>query len=237
DYARTHGVCLKVRSNRTAIGPQTWIGHSRHASGPTPGDSWAPDGRVYPIAGVTGHSGLVRCVLRRITPDHVLRLLRELVERETEVELRRYGNLGTEDAGDIALTLPAESVEVVRELLADADRGIRLDEAHWTSNLARLSVVGVGIGRRPSAPLRLLEALRSVGAARTDLHVTSNKLSVLTGESDLAQATQIVHDTFVSEPAMPRIHPTGPDHAGTTWSPATERGRLNGAVPALAAAE
>ena len=237
DYARTHGVDLKVRSNHAAIGPQTWVGDGRRAREPISGDSWTPVGPIAPIAGVAGRSGLVRCVLRRITSDHVLRLLRELVERETEVELRRYGNLGTEDIGDIALTLPEEGVDEMRELLADTDRGIRLDEAHWTSNLARLSVVGLGIGRRPYAPLRLLEALRSVGAARADLHVTSNKLSVLTGQSDLAEATQIVHDTFVSEPLMPRIDPADPDHTGAAWSLGAERGHLDTALPALAAAE
>ncbi|MFC1408668.1 aspartate kinase [Streptacidiphilus sp. N1-12] len=237
DYARTHGVDLKVRSNLTAVGPETWVGDSRRVRGPSSEDSWTPAGDICPIAGVAGRSGLVRCVLRRITSDHVLRLLSELVERETEVELRRYGNLGTEDTGDIALTLPEESVQEMRELLADTDRGIRLDEAHWTSNLARLSVVGLGIGRRPYAPLRLLEALRSVGAARTDLHVTSNKLSVLTGQSDLAEATQIVHDTFVSEPEAPLVHPAAPDHTGSTWQLATKRGQLGVAVPALAAAE
>lgn len=237
DYARTHGVDLKVRSNSAAIGPQTWVSDGRRAAGAASGESWTPAGRIRPIAGVAGRSGLVRCVLRRITTDHVLRLLGELVERETEVELRRYGNLGTEDAGDIALTLPEGSVEEMRELLADTDRGIRLDEAHWTSNLARLSVVGLGIGRRPYAPLRLLEALRSVGAARTDLHVTSNRLSVLTGRSDLAAATQIVHDTFLSEPMMPLVHPAGPDHAGTAWPLAAGRGQLDVAVPALAVAE
>ncbi|WP_078589593.1 MULTISPECIES: aspartate kinase [Streptomyces] len=237
DYARTHGVELKVRANSTATGPKTWVGHGRSAGGPTPGDSRTADGQGCPIAGVAGRSGLVRCVLRRISPDHVLRLLRELAEREIEVELRRYGNLGTEDAGDIALTLPEESAEELRELLADTDRGIHLDEAHWTSNLARLSVVGLGIGRRPYAPLHLLEALRSVDAARADVHVTSNRVSVLTGRSDLAEATQIVHDTFVSGPEMPAIHPVDPDDADTTWSLTAERGHLDVELPALAAAE
>ncbi|RKT11376.1 aspartate kinase [Streptomyces sp. 1114.5] len=237
DYARTHGVELKVRANNSATGPKTWVGHGRSAGGPTPGDSWTANGQSCPIAGVAGRSGLVRCVLRRIGPDHVLRLLRELAERETEVELRRYGNYGTEDLGDIALTLPEESAEELRELLADSDRGIRLDEAHWTSNLSRLSVVGLGIGRRPYAPLRLLEALRSVDAARTDVHVTSNRISVLTGRSDLAEATQIVHDTFVTDPEVHRIEATDSDDADPTWSLTAERGRLDVAVPALAAAE
>ncbi|MFE1926427.1 aspartate kinase [Streptomyces asoensis] len=237
DYARTHGVDLKVRSNSAATGPQTWVGDGRRAAATGAGQPWTPAGRIRPIAGVAGRSGLVRCVLRRITSDHVLRLLGELVERETDVELRRYGNLGTEDAGDIALTLPEDSVQDMRELLADTDRGIRLDEAHWTSNLARLSVVGLGIGRRPYAPLRLLEALRTAGAARTDLHVTSNRLSVLTGRGDLAAATQTVHDAFLSELPAPLAHPAAPDRTGTPWPLPAARGHLDAAVPALAAAE
>ncbi|MEU5279428.1 aspartate kinase [Streptomyces asoensis] len=237
DYARTHGVDLKVRSNSAATGPQTWVGDGRRAAATGAGQPWTPAGRIRPIAGVAGRSGLVRCVLRRITSDHVLRLLGELVERETDVELRRYGNLGTEDAGDIALTLPEDSVQEMRELLADTDRGIRLDEAHWTSNLARLSVVGLGIGRRPYAPLRLLEALRTAGAARTDLHVTSNRLSVLTGRGDLAAATQTVHDAFLSELPAPLAHPAAPDRTGTPWPLPAARGPLDAAVPALAAAE
>ncbi|MGW2420994.1 aspartate kinase [Streptomyces sp. NPDC001709] len=242
DYARTHGVDLKVRSNRTASGPETWVGHRRRAAAPTSGDSWTPAGDVPAIAGVAGYAGLVRCVLRRITADHAVRILRGLVEREIEVELRRYGNLGTEDASDVAITLPAESVEEARALLADADRGTRLDEVHWTSNLARLSVVGLGIGQQSGAPLQLLDALRSVGAARTDLLVTSNKLSVLTAESGLAEATQSVHDAFVSEPAVPRIHSAGTDRAGlgrdgATRLWATDRTHLSAAVPALAVAD
>ncbi|MGW4640950.1 aspartate kinase [Sphaerisporangium sp. NPDC004334] len=233
DYARTHGVDLKVRSNLTACGPETWVGYRRRstAMAASGGGSWRPAGldEVPAIAGVATKTGLVRCVLRRIAADHAVRILRGLAERELEVELRRYGNLGTEDAGDLAITLPAESVEEARALLAEADRGARLDEVHWTSNLARLSVVGLGIGQLPGSPLRLLEALRSVGAARTDLLVTSNKLSVLTGESGLAEATQSVHDTFVHEPAVHRL-PT-PD----LW--ATDHKELGASVPALAAAD
>ncbi|WP_182883233.1 aspartate kinase [Microbispora sp. H10949] len=232
DYARTHGVDLKVRSNHTACGPETWVGYRRRtAAMAVSGDSWTPAalGEVPAIAGVATKTGLVRCVLRQITADHAVRILRGLAEREIEVELRRYGSLGTEDAGDLAITLPAESVEEARGLLAEAYRGSRLDEVHWTSNLARLSVVGLGIGQLPGSPLRLLEALRSVGAARTDLLVTSNRLSVLTGESGLAEATQSVHDTFVHEPAVPEMHST------PLW--ATDRRQLSAHVPALAAAD
>ncbi len=60
---------------------------------------------------------------------------------------------------------------------------------------------------------------------------------MLTGQSDLAEATQIVHDTFVSEPLMPRIDPADPDHTGAAWSLGAERGHLDTALPALAAAE
>ena len=232
DYARTHGVDLKVRSNRTACGPETWVGNRRRvAAVAVSGSSWTPAGpdEIPAIAGVATKTGLVRCVLRRIPADHAVRILRGLAEREIEVELRRYGNLGTEDASDVAITLPAESVEEARALLGEADGATRLGEVHWTSNLARLSVVGLGMGQLPGSPLRLLEALRSVGAARTDLLVTSNKLSVLTGESGLAEATQRVHDTFVYEPEVPRMH------TAALW--ATEHRQLSAGLPALVAAD
>jgi len=192
--------------------------------------AWRPAGtdEAPAIVGVATKSGLVRCVLRRITADHAVSILHALAEREIEVELRRYGNLGTEDASDLALTLPADSVDEVRALLAEAGTGTGMEEVHWTSNLARLSVVGLGIGQRPGTPLQLLGALRSVGAARTDLLVTSNKLSVLTGQGCLAEATQRVHDTFVHETPVPRI--------STTWW-AEDRRQLSAHVPALTAAD
>jgi aspartate kinase len=235
DYARTHGVDLKVRSNRTASGPETWVGHRPRAAATTSGDSWTPARDVPAIAGVASYVGVVRCVLRRIAADHAVRILKRLAEHEIEVELRRYGNLGTEDASDVAITLPAGSVEEARKLLANADRGTRLDEVHWTSNLARLSVVGLGIGQQPDSPLQLLEALRSVGAARTDLLVTSNKLSVLTGENGLAEATQSVHDTFVSEPVAPRSHVGGTNGAAKGRNGVSRH--LSVAEPALAVAD
>ncbi len=242
DHARTHCVDLKVRSNRTASGPETWVGHRRSAATRASGDSWTPTRDVPAIAGVASHAGLVRCVLRRITADHAVRILRRFAEHGIEVELRRYGNLGTEDASDVAITLPADNVDEARALLAGAERRTRLDEVHWTSNLARLSVVGLGIGQRSDSPLRLLEALRSVGAARTDLLVTSNKLSVLTGENGLAEATQSVHDAFVSESTVPRIRIAGTDRAGlgrdgVTQLRAAEHRHLSVAVPAVSVAD
>jgi aspartate kinase len=237
DYARTHGVNLKVRSNRGVTGPETWVVHRRNVAAPVAGVSWMPTKDVPAIAGVASRAGLVRCVLRRVTADHAVRVLRGFADHGIEVELRRYGNLGTEDASDVAITLPAGSVDEARELLAGADRRTRLDEVHWTSNLAWLSVVGLGIGLQSDSPVKLLEALRSVGAARTDVLVTSNKLSVLTGESSLAEATQSLHDAFVSDVSavpMPRIDLAGEDVA-KPW--ATGRRQLNVAVPALAAAD
>lgn len=200
-HARSHGVELKVRSCRLASGPATWVGHRRHAAPTAAGGYWTPAGDTPEIAGVASHRGLVRCVLRRITGDHAVRVLREFADHEIEMELRRYGNLGTEDASDVAITMPAGSEDSARALLTDTDGGTRLDEVHWTSNLARLSVVGLGIGHQPDSPLQLLDALRSIGAARTDLLVTSNRISVLTGEKSLSEATQSVHDAFVSKSA------------------------------------
>jgi aspartate kinase len=233
DYARTHGVDLKVRSNRTASGPETWVGHRRRVASRASGDSWTPSRDVPAIAGVASHAGLVRCVLRRVTADRAVWILRGFVDHDVEVELRRYGNLGTEDASDVSITLPVERVDDVRALLAGADRRTRFGEVHWTSNLARLSVVGLGIGQRSDSALKLLEALRSVGAARTDLLVTSNKLSVLTGESSLAEATQSVHDTFVADPSVPRIHLAGHDDVPAQ----RDRRHLSVAVPVLAVAD
>jgi aspartate kinase len=242
DYARTHGVDLKVRANHTASGPETWVRHRRSAAARAASDSWRPAMDVPAIAGVASHAGLVRCVLRRISADHAVRILRGFVDCGIEVELRRYGNLGTEDASDVAITLLAESLDEARTMLAGNDRRTRFGEVHWTSNLARLSVVGLGIGQRSDSPLKLLEALRSVGAARTDLLVTSNKLSVLTGESGLAEATQSVHDAFVSEPTVSRIHIAGTDRAGMNRDGATrpwaaDHRHLSVAVPVLAVAD
>ncbi|HKN51260.1 MAG TPA: aspartate kinase [Amycolatopsis sp.] len=234
DYARTHGVDLKVRSNQSVTGPETWVVHRRNVPAPVLGVSWMPTKDTPAIAGVASHHGLARCVLRRITADRAVRILRDFVDNGIEVELRRYGNLGTEDASDVALTLPVGSVDEARSLLSGTDRRTRLGEVHWTSNLARLSVVGLGIGQQSDSPLKLLEALRSIGAARTDVLVTSNKLSVLTGESSLAEATQSVHDTFVSDVSEATIDIAGMDTA-RPW--ATDRRHLSVAEPALAAAD
>ncbi|GIE13085.1 aspartokinase [Paractinoplanes ferrugineus] len=231
DYARIHGVALKVRSNSSLNGPQTWVGHRHRAAAVRFADaSWRPAGldEAPVIAGVATKSGLVRCVLRRITADHAFAILHALAASGIEVELRRYGNLGTEDVSDVALTLSADDVDEVRALLAEIQPRTGVEEVHWTSNLARLSVVGLGIGQRPDASLHLLGALRSVGAARTDLLVTSNRLSVLTGQGCLAAATQRVHDVFVHETPVSAL-------AATWW--ADDRGRLNTPVPALTAAD
>jgi aspartate kinase len=59
---------------------------------------------------------------------------------------------------------------------------------------------------------------------------------VLTGRDDLAAATQIVHDTFLAEPARPLPAPAPAGRAGTALPPATGHGRF-ATLPALAAAE
>ncbi|MFI1294921.1 aspartate kinase [Streptomyces noursei] len=240
EYARTHGVDLKVRSCQSVADPGTWVGNHRPCDVRGTDDSWiaAPNGR--PIAGVASQHGLVRCVLRRISADSARRALAALAEHGIGMELCRYGNLGTEGVSDVAFTLSAADSEEARSLLTGAALRGTLDELHWTSNLARLSVVGIGLGREADSVLTMLQALRSVDARGTDLVVAPNALRVLIGESSLADVTQSVHDAFVDGLAVPRIYPVpnrelssqlGGEHRG----PAIGEHRRSSNVPALTA--
>ena len=58
DYARTHGVDLKVRSNQSVTGPETWVVHRRNVPAPVLGVSWMPTKDTPAIAGVASHHGL-----------------------------------------------------------------------------------------------------------------------------------------------------------------------------------
>ncbi|MGG2460285.1 aspartate kinase [Streptomyces sp. RGM 3693] len=207
EYARTHGVDLKVRSYESVSDPGTWVGNHRPCNVRDTDDSWiaAPTGR--PITGVASQHGLVRCVLRRISADSARRAFAALAEHRIEMDLCRYGNLGTEGVSDVAFTLSAADSEEARSLLTGVALRGTLDELHWTSNLARLSVVGMGLGREADSVPAMLQALRSVDALGTDLVVAPHALRVLIRESSLSDVAQSVHDAFVDGPSAPRLYP------------------------------
>ncbi|KWT63389.1 hypothetical protein ADL21_02960 [Streptomyces albus subsp. albus] len=207
EYARSHGVGLKVRSCRSVSDPGTWVGHHRPCAAPGAGGVWSAAPSSRPVAGVAGRRGLVRCVLRRVGGDCARRAFAALAERGIETQLCRYGNLGTEAVSDVAFTVSAADAEGARSVLTGTTLRGALGEVHWTSNLARLSVVGMGLGREPGSVAKMLHALCCADVLGTDLVVAPHSLSVLTAESGLAAATQSVHDAFVAGLAVPRIRP------------------------------
>jgi aspartate kinase len=96
------------------------------------------------------------------------------------------------DGTGIRFTAPDAEPADVTAALAAADLRASVDE-----ELGSVSVVSLGIARRPGIPVRALAVLEEAGIAPRLVTTTPNRLAVLVPAPDVEGAARLLHEAFV----------------------------------------
>jgi aspartate kinase len=185
EFAKKYGVPIHVRSSFSdAAG--TWIVDERDAErlgAPVTGAALAKDEARITIRGVPDKPGVVHAVFRTIAAAKiVVDMIVQNVSRggTTEVSF-------TVAKGDLPETLRAAET---------AAREIGATSVTHDADVAKVSVVGLGMRTHTGVATRLFEVLASAGINIQMITTSEIKISVLVDRASAAAALRVAHQAF-----------------------------------------
>jgi aspartate kinase len=186
EFAKKYGVPIHVRSS-FADAPGTWIVDERDAKRlgvAVTGAALAKDEARITIRGVPDRPGVVHAIFRTIAAANiVVDMIVQNVSTggTTEVSF-------TVDRGELPETLRAAEV---------AAREIGATEITHDPDVAKISIVGLGMRTHTGVATAMFEALADAGINLQMITTSEIKISVLVGRASGVPALRVVHRAFV----------------------------------------
>jgi aspartate kinase len=188
-YARRYGVSLHVRSSFNFL-PGTLIRRVQPSEVSMETDR--------PVTGVALDTDHVRIDLLRVPdqPGIAARVFGALGQAGVSVDMIIQGVRGAADSRQqMAFTVPRdraeEAMEIVAPVVAELGGEVALDE-----DVAKVSIVGVGIGSTPGVAAKMFEAVASAGANIEMIATSEVRVSVLIPARLAHETLRSVHSAF-----------------------------------------
>ena len=108
-------------------------------------------------------------------------------------------SIGRGETKDISFTVKRNDLDEARRILEEHKESIGFDHIDFSSNLAKVSIVGAGMIDNPGVASQMFEALYG---ARINIQMISTSeinVSVLLNEEDADKAVQVIHSSFFEE--------------------------------------
>lgn len=162
------------------------------------------------ITGVTGDDEIARIILRRVAdrPGTAAAIMEPLAAEEINVQLIVQGPRGQGKNQNLALIVSREDGDRAVELLRERLGNQGIEEVTLDEDVARVSIIGSGIGETPGVASRMFAAL---GEMQINILLISSSgfriTCIIEGRENLQRAIRAIHRRFdlVDGPeALPR---------------------------------
>ncbi|WP_155893345.1 aspartate kinase [Cystobacter fuscus] len=131
------------------------------------------------------------------SPEQVAEVTDLLAELNVSVDMLCHARCGQESTRtDISFTLPEGDLLRVRPHLGQLSKRLGARELRVSSNLAKVSLVGIGLRSDPGIAARLCRSLNRQGIAVSGLVVNELRVSCLLESGQADDAIRLLHDTF-----------------------------------------
>ena len=105
-------------------------------------------------------------------------------------------NVSAKGFTDISFTVAANEADKAAKVLQPVVREIGAREATSTPDIAKLSVVGIGMRSHPGVAAKIFETLAANGINIDMISTSEIKISVIIKLADADKAARAIHDTF-----------------------------------------
>ncbi|HND56464.1 MAG TPA: ACT domain-containing protein, partial [Pirellulaceae bacterium] len=133
-------------------------------------------------------------------PGTSLEIFSRVAARNISVDMI-VQNVGEAGKADISFTVPRNELTPALEAVQQAAQVLRAREVNHDVNVAKVSVVGLGMARQTGVAERMFRALADAGINIQMITTSEIKISVLVERDAAAQALRIVHRAFQLEQA------------------------------------
>ena len=112
-------------------------------------------------------------------------------------------NVGVSGKADISFTVTRGELPSALEAVQEAVNLVGADQVTSDDNVAKVSVVGLGMARQTGVAQKMFDALAEAGINIHMITTSEIKISVLVNRDDSQRALRIVHQTFELEKEAP----------------------------------
>jgi aspartate kinase len=186
EFAKKFSVPIHVRSSLSDVTGTMIVVEAEHKDKPVCGAAMTPTEARITIVGVPD------------VPGKSLEIFARLAGRKVTVDMI-VQNVGEEGKSDISFTVPSAELEVSLQAVEEAAQAVGASEVSHDDNVAKVSVVGLGMARQTGVANRMFEALSAEDINIQMISTSEIKISALVDRDQAQQALRAVHAAFALE--------------------------------------
>ena len=165
-----------------------------------------PERPDLPVSGAAITKDEARITVQGVSdkPGTSLEIFSRIAARNISVDMI-VQNVGESGKADISFTVPRNELDAALEAVLEAGAVVGADAITSDENVAKVSVVGLGMARQTGVAQRMFRALAAAGVNIQMITTSEIKISVLVQRDQSLEALRIVHQAFEleKEPAVP----------------------------------
>ena len=183
EFAKKFGVPVMVRSSFKDLPGTMIVAADRAPQRPASGIALAKDEARFTIENLPDEPGASHAVFSRLAAAGIA------VDMIVQ-------NMGQQGKADISFTVPGDEFLAVREIVDAVGRDLGATGVSHDNELAKVSLVGIGMARAEGVAGRMFTALAAEKVNVRMITTSEIKISVLVGRDDGPAAVQAVHRAF-----------------------------------------
>jgi aspartate kinase len=150
------------------------------------------------IAGIAADRNEARVTLTGIAdrPGTVAAVMGPLAEAGIQVDMIVHAATPTAGASDLTFTVPRASLGQARMVIEGCRDVLDYENIHTDDNVAKVSIVGVGIRSNPELAARMFATLAERNINLLAVSASEIKVSVLVAEEVMELAVRVLHTAF-----------------------------------------
>ncbi len=212
EFAKKYGVPIHVRSS-FSDSAGTWIvgeADARRLGQTVTGAALVKDEARVTVLRVPDRPGVVHDLFRRIGQAKIV------VDMIVQ-------NVSTDGTTEVSFTVHSDDLAETLQVARDAAQAIGASGVDFNPDVAKVSVVGLGMRTHTGVAMLMFESLARTGVNLQMITTSEIKISVLVERAQAVQALRTVHKAFaLQEPLM---------DAGSSFSPRRLASPASGVVP------
>ncbi|MCC7085821.1 MAG: aspartate kinase [Pirellulales bacterium] len=215
EFAKKFRVPVHVRSSFSDVRGTMIVAQPESNSQPVCGAALAKDEARITIEGVPDRPGVSFAIFSKVA------------QRNIAVDMI-VQNVGAEDKADISFTVPRSDVPATLEALQEVTVEVGAGTVSRDDDVAKLSVVGLGMARQTGVAQKMFQALGDAGVNIETITTSEIKISVLVAREQALNGLRAVHAAFGLDKEPANGAAKMPSQAGTSSSAVEVVRRLQG---------
>jgi aspartate kinase len=216
EFGKKFAVPIHVRSSMTDIPGTMIVAEPEDWQRPVSGAAMTRDEARVTVFGVLD------------VPGTSLTIFSPIAARNITVDMI-VQNVGENGRADISFTVPKKELRPALEAISEAVKAVGASHVTSDENVAKVSVVGLGMAHQTGVANKMFRALADEGVNIEMITTSEIKISVLVSAEDAIKALRAIHQAFRlhDEPA-PGAPPAEPERPVRTLDAADVIARLQG---------